>query len=127
MHGSSFYADIHWTCAPVQELGFGIVATDGTAAHLRAAGVEAQRVLKIQEGRPNASDLMKNGDIAMMLITSTGDEVRGLHHCLFWRPAVSCEALTAVAVPAALLPSVPVVSPRRHEYTAAFSGFPSVL
>ena len=57
-----------------QELGFGIVATRGTAAHLRAAGVECRDVLKIQEGRPNASDLMKNKDIAMMFITSTGDE-----------------------------------------------------
>lgn len=52
------------------------MATGGTAAHLEAAGIQAQRVLKIQEGRPNASDLMKNGDIAMMLITSTGDEAR---------------------------------------------------
>jgi len=36
--------------------------------------VEAEVVLKIQEGRPNATDLMKNGDIAMMFITSAGDE-----------------------------------------------------
>ena len=33
-----------------------------------------QVVLKIQEGRPNAADLMKNGDMAMMFITSKGDE-----------------------------------------------------
>ncbi len=32
-------------------------------------------VLKIQEGRPNASDLLKNKDISMMFITSTGKEV----------------------------------------------------
>ena len=31
-------------------------------------------ILKIQEGRPNAADMMRNGDIALMLITSTGDE-----------------------------------------------------
>ena len=31
-------------------------------------------MLKIQEGRPNAADLMKNGEISMMVITSTGDE-----------------------------------------------------
>ena len=31
-------------------------------------------MLKIQEGRPNATDLMKNKEIAMMFITSTGDE-----------------------------------------------------
>ncbi|CAL8467948.1 g7486 [Coccomyxa elongata] len=56
------------------ELGFGVVATRGTCAALREGGVEAQEVLKIQEGRPNASDLMKNGDISMMFITSTGNE-----------------------------------------------------
>ncbi|KAK9835186.1 hypothetical protein WJX81_004384 [Elliptochloris bilobata] len=58
----------------LQKLGFGIVATRGTAVALREAGVDAQSVLKIQEGRPNAADLMKNGDIVMMMITSTGDE-----------------------------------------------------
>ncbi len=36
--------------------------------------MESEVVLKLQEGRPNASDLMKNGEIAMMFITSTGDE-----------------------------------------------------
>jgi len=42
-----------------QALGFGIVATRGTAAALEEAGVHAETVLKIQEGRPNAADLMK--------------------------------------------------------------------
>lgn len=59
----------------MQELGFGILATRGTAAHLEAAGLQnVEVVLKIQEGRPNAADLMKNKDIQMMMITSTGNE-----------------------------------------------------
>lgn len=58
----------------MQELGFGIIATRGTAAALKEGGVDAEVVLKIQEGRPNASDLMKNNDINMMFITSTGNE-----------------------------------------------------
>ena len=57
-----------------QELGFKILGTGGTAKHLEAAGVPCEVVLKIQEGRPNAADLMKNGDMAMMFITSKGDE-----------------------------------------------------
>jgi carbamoyl-phosphate synthase large subunit len=110
------------------ELGYGIVATSGTAAALRVSsflegergngergggwgggrtlphafslfhrshphtltrplllfspffflpqsgGVPCGTILKIQEGRPNAADMMRNGDIALMLITSTGDE-----------------------------------------------------
>ena len=40
-------------------LGFGLVATTGTAKALRAAGVPCESVLKIHEGRPNPMDLMK--------------------------------------------------------------------
>jgi carbamoyl-phosphate synthase large subunit len=51
------------------------VATRGTAAALKESGVDnVDVVLKIQEGRPNASDLMKNNAIKMMFITSTGNE-----------------------------------------------------
>ena len=59
----------------LQAMGYGVVATYHTAAHLRAAGLDnIQTVLKIQEGRPNAADFLKNGEINMMIITSTGDE-----------------------------------------------------
>ncbi|KAI8463160.1 MAG: hypothetical protein J3K34DRAFT_527209 [Monoraphidium minutum] len=55
-------------------LGFTIVATRGTAAALTANGVKCEKVFKISEGRPNPSDLIKNGDVTMMMITSGGDE-----------------------------------------------------
>lgn len=59
----------------LSEMGYGIMATYHTAARLRAEGVtNVQSVLKIQEGRPNAGDLLKNGEIQMMFITSAGDE-----------------------------------------------------
>lgn len=59
----------------LSDMGYGILATYHTASHLRANGVSnVQTVLKIQEGRPNAGDLLKNGDIQMMFITSAGDE-----------------------------------------------------
>lgn len=41
---------------------------------MAANGVPSATVLKVQEGRPNAADLMKNGNISMMIITSKGDE-----------------------------------------------------
>jgi len=58
----------------LQELGYGIVATRGTAISLIAAGVNCESVFKISEGRPNPADLLRNGDVTMMMITSTGDE-----------------------------------------------------
>ena len=59
-------------CVCVQGLGYSILSTGGTHKHLKASDVDCEVVLKIQEGRPNIGDLVKNGDIAMMLITSTG-------------------------------------------------------
>ncbi|WP_456323529.1 carbamoyl-phosphate synthase large subunit [Hydrogenimonas sp.] len=53
-----------------RELGFKIVATSGTHRVLQEAGVESEVVLKISEGRPNVEDLLKNGDIDMVLNTS---------------------------------------------------------
>ncbi len=53
-----------------ETLGFKIIATGGTHKALKDAGVEAEVVLKISEGRPNIQDLMKNGEVALMINTS---------------------------------------------------------
>lgn len=54
------------------EQGFEILATSGTAKLLRDAGVPATTVLKVYEGRPNIVDLIKNGDIALVINTASG-------------------------------------------------------
>jgi len=53
------------------ELGFEITATRGTANAIRAAGVEAKTVFKVNEGRPNAVDLLKAGSISLIIYTGT--------------------------------------------------------
>ncbi len=55
-----------------QEMGFKIVATSGTARHLKAHGIDAQVIFKVSEGRPHIVDLIKNGDIQMVINTSLG-------------------------------------------------------
>lgn len=55
------------------EIGFHIVATSGTAHILESAKIPAVRVLKMHEGRPHAGDMIANGDIQLMVITSSGD------------------------------------------------------
>ncbi len=52
------------------ELKFSIVATKGTYKAIKDAGIEAELVLKISEGRPNIIDLIKNGEIALAINTS---------------------------------------------------------
>ncbi|SEO83720.1 carbamoyl-phosphate synthase large subunit [Rhodospirillales bacterium URHD0017] len=54
------------------ELGFKVVATGGTADHLRRHGIEAQRVNKVLEGRPHIVDLMKDGKVQLMFNTVDG-------------------------------------------------------
>src|SRR5919197_3931822 len=54
------------------EMGFRIVATDGTARYLRARGVPAERVAKVHEGRPNAIDLIVSGEAHLLINTPLG-------------------------------------------------------
>ena len=53
-------------------LGFQLVATRGTAAALRAAGLTCKIVFKVNEGRPNAVDLLKAGTIQLAVYTTAG-------------------------------------------------------
>jgi len=55
-------------------LGFGVVATRGTAGALTAAGLQVTAVNKVAEGRPHIVDMIKNGEIA--LIVNTVEEKR---------------------------------------------------
>jgi carbamoyl-phosphate synthase large subunit len=55
-------------------LGFKLVATRGTAAALHAAGLDAEAVYKVNEGRPNIVDLVKTGKVDMIINTPLGRE-----------------------------------------------------
>ena len=52
--------------------GFTLYSTTGTARHLSSHGVEVKRLAKISEGRPNAVDMIKNGQISMVINTPGG-------------------------------------------------------
>lgn len=52
-------------------VGFGVVATRGTAAFFAARGVPADTVNKVQDGSPHIGDQVKKGEIAMVINTPT--------------------------------------------------------
>ena len=54
------------------ELGFTIYSTSGTAKTLADNGVPVKRISKIAEGRPNAVDMLKNGQIQLVINTPAG-------------------------------------------------------
>ena len=55
-------------------LGFSIVATKGTAAHLAKAGIEVTPVNKVLEGRPHIVDMIKNREISLIINTVEEDK-----------------------------------------------------
>jgi len=56
------------------ELGFTLIATRGTAAYLRAHGLDVEVVFKVNEGRPNVADQVVNGQVALIVNTPLGRE-----------------------------------------------------
>ena len=54
------------------EMGFRILATEGTVQYLRARGIPAERVAKVHEGRPNAIDLIVSGEVQLLINTPLG-------------------------------------------------------
>jgi carbamoyl-phosphate synthase large subunit len=53
-------------------LGFGLTATLVTAARLREVGLEVETVFKVNEGRPNIADKIRQGEIALVINTPLG-------------------------------------------------------
>jgi carbamoyl-phosphate synthase large subunit len=54
------------------EMGFRVIATEGTRNYLRARGVPAELVRKAHEGRPNAIDLIVSGEVQLLINTPLG-------------------------------------------------------
>ena len=58
------------------ELGFEVVATEGTAKTCRRNGIRTEKIFKVGEGRPNAVDGIKNGEIQLVINTPLGAQSR---------------------------------------------------
>jgi carbamoyl-phosphate synthase large subunit len=56
----------------LKRLGFDLMATVGTAARLREVGLEVTTVFKVNEGRPNVADHIKQGEVALVINTPLG-------------------------------------------------------
>jgi carbamoyl-phosphate synthase large subunit len=59
-------------CRRLIEMGFKLVATRGTAAHLASKGIAVETVNKVLEGRPHIVDLMLSGGVQLVFNTTDG-------------------------------------------------------
>jgi carbamoyl-phosphate synthase large subunit len=73
-------------------LGFQLVATKGTAEHLRQQGLEVSTVNKVTEGRPHIVDAIKNGKV--QIIINTVDERQSVRDSFSIRRAALQMGLT---------------------------------
>ncbi len=60
----------------LMELGFHVVATEGTKRALKEHGLNVELVLKLHEGRPHVLDAIKNQKIQLIINTPSGEEAR---------------------------------------------------
>jgi carbamoyl-phosphate synthase large subunit len=109
------------------QLGFVVYSTSGTAAALDAEGIPVQRLFKLTEGRPNVLDMLKNGEIHLIINTPAGpvarqDEVRIRTTALYQRVPVMTTLAAAQATLRALrsLKTKPLGVKSLQEYHAGY-------
>jgi carbamoyl-phosphate synthase large subunit len=109
----------------LQELGFWVYSTSGTAAALEASGTPVVRLFKLNEGRPNVLDMLKNGEIHLIINTPAGpvarqDEIKIRTTALYQRVPVMTTLAAAQATLQALrsLKSKPLGVKSLQEYHA---------
>jgi carbamoyl-phosphate synthase large subunit len=64
--------DMLYIAKRLEDLGFNLIATGGTAKVLERNGIRVRRIHKIQEGRPNAIDLIINKEIDLIINSPSG-------------------------------------------------------
>jgi carbamoyl-phosphate synthase large subunit len=67
-----------------ETLGFNLVGTKGTSEYLNSNGIKCEAVFKVNEGRPNIVDRIKNGDIQLVINTPLGAESRFDENAIGW-------------------------------------------
>jgi carbamoyl-phosphate synthase large subunit len=111
-------AEIVAVARALAEMGYQIISTRGTAGALRAQGIAVQEVPKLQEGRPNLIDLMKNHDIALVVNTPSGKGARTDEGKI--RAAAVANGVTCITTLAAAQAAVEACRAlREHELTVA--------
>ena len=81
------------------QLGFEIVATEGTAAWLNENGVKAGTIAKIGEGRPDVLDAIKNREVSIIVNTPSGRRDARADDCRIRQAAIKSKVphLTTIA------------------------------
>ena len=97
-------------------LGFKIVATEGTANAFEGAGLVVERVFKVKEGRPNVVDLIKGDRIQLIINTPRGQDTFFDERAIR-RAAVVARVPTITTIAAAQAAAEGIAARQRHRTT----------
>jgi carbamoyl-phosphate synthase large subunit len=98
------------------DLGFRVIATEGTHRYLRARGIPSDQVYKVGEGRPNIVDMMISGEIQLLINTPLGKKSQfddyAMRRMAITRRIAYCTTLSAAS---AACDAAIALSSRRRE------------
>ena len=97
----------------LSELGFKLVATEGTARALREADLTVESILKVHEGRPNIEDAIRSGEIQLVINTPVGRQAA--HDDRYLRRAAIDYAVPAVTTLAGARAAVEAIAALQGE------------
>ncbi|MFM7361680.1 MAG: carbamoyl-phosphate synthase large subunit, partial [Cyanobium sp.] len=109
------------------ELGFALIATEGTAAALREAGLGVESILKVHEGRPNIEDAIRSGRIQLVINTPVGRQAA--HDDAYLRRAAldyAVPTVTTLAAARAAVEAIAALQRQRLEIHALQDLHPAV-
>jgi carbamoyl-phosphate synthase large subunit len=97
----------------LNELGFALIATGGTAELLAREGLSVESVLKVHEGRPNIEDAIRSGRIQLIVNTPIGRQAE--HDDTYLRKAALDYAVPTVTTLAGARAAVEAIAALQHE------------
>ena len=100
----------------LRDLGLILYGTEGTVDYLHEAGVEANLVRKVQEGSPNVLDMMRHGEIRLIINTPQDKKSREDHYQIM-RAAVDFQIPYITTLQAARAAALAIDAVKREKMT----------
>jgi carbamoyl-phosphate synthase large subunit len=100
----------------LRDLGLTLYGTEGTVDYLNAAGIGAHLVRKVQEGSPNVIDMMRHGEIRLIINTPTDKQSRQDHYQIM-RTAVDFSIPYITTIQAARAAALAIDAIKREKMT----------
>jgi carbamoyl-phosphate synthase large subunit len=100
----------------LRDLGLVLYGTEGTVDYLNEAGVEAHLVRKVQEGSPNVLDMMRHGEIRLIINTPQDKKSREDHYQIM-RAAVDFQIPYITTLQAARAAALAIDAVKREKVT----------